>query len=235
MSAKLTAADVAAIRDAYFGPDRVERATLARQYGVSSEMIRRIVHGLSWVDADGPTYSKGDKRREYSRAQLEMATRMWHSGASLSEMRTALGRSLSHILPLLPPRSQPLHSKASLTTDQAKELRELYATGRYTMTRLADFYGLKSTAAVGAIVRGETYKSAGGPTCKDNRRYIKTRMGELNDVEVIKIRRMYATGRYSQHDLAHHFDVTQPWISAIVRGEAYPYLPGPRVRQDVDS
>jgi len=51
---------------------------------------------------------------------------------------------------------------SKLTPEQVLEIRELYHNQRYTQRRLGNLYGV-STETIGRIVRGDTWKSYGGP------------------------------------------------------------------------
>lgn len=46
-------------------------------------------------------------------------------------------------------------------------------------------------------------------------------MAKLTDAKVRDIRNMYATGRYSQQELADSFDICQSHVSALVKGKRW--------------
>lgn len=59
----------------------------------------------------------------------------------------------------------------------------------------------------------------------DNYRYGgKNGMGKLDIDQVLEIRKLYATGKYKQVELAEIFDVTQTHVSRIVLKTSYSYL-----------
>jgi hypothetical protein len=50
---------------------------------------------------------------------------------------------------------------------------------------------------------------------------------ELTERDVVEIRERYATGRYSQKELARDYPIEQPQLGAIVRGEYWSDAGGP--------
>jgi len=57
--------------------------------------------------------------------------------------------------------------QGKLSPEKAKRIRELYATGKWKMGKLAKRYGVWYTT-ISHIVRGEAYRDAGGPISTKN-------------------------------------------------------------------
>lgn len=53
---------------------------------------------------------------------------------------------------------------------------------------------------------------------------------KLSTKDVVEIRRLYATGLYSQTHLALSYDLSQQGVSDIIRGRRWPLAPGPITR-----
>lgn len=53
---------------------------------------------------------------------------------------------------------------------------------------------------------------------------------KLTEFEILAIRKLYATGRYSQRELGSRYHVKQPVVSAIVLGKAWAHVGGPMTR-----
>lgn len=66
-------------------------------------------------------------------------------------------------------------TQRKLTNEQAREMRELYKQGGVTTRSLAKAFAV-SSPVVSAILRGDTYKDAGGPL-RPERRDLEPRRG----------------------------------------------------------
>ena len=115
-----------------------------------------------------------------------------------------------------------------LTDDEVKRIRKLYFTEKYTQGQLAKKFGVEHQT-IGKIVRGEMWPHIG-----DGKRYSfekKRSRGEdhcltkLCNDDVIEIRRLYSTGKYSHRKLAIQFGLKSKFsIGQIVRGETWTHL-----------
>lgn len=75
-----------------------------------------------------------------------------------------------------------------LTENIVKEIREKYATEKYTQESLAKIYGVDK-ATIGDLVRGDTWYKASGPTIiRSNKKGGKHFNAVLSDIEIIEIR-----------------------------------------------
>ena len=59
-----------------------------------------------------------------------------------------------------------MNKNCKLTKRQARQARELYATGTWTITEIANRYGIATTVAL-RLLAGRTYKEADGPIHKE--------------------------------------------------------------------
>lgn len=103
-----------------------------------------------------------------------------------------------------------------LTDEEALEIRQLVADGA-KQVELAERYGV-SDACISHLVRGHTYLHVGGPL-------MENRKARLDDADVMTARRAYATGLYTQAELAEQFGVSQAAMSTLLRGKTYTHLP----------
>lgn len=102
------------------------------------------------------------------------------------------------------------HGRAKLTNEQVEEIRaNPYGL---TLEKLAEKFGVGQTA-IGYIQRGKTFKNAGGPIRKAQKR-------SPNVTEEIRAQILadWATGNYSQRQLAREHGVSQACIWNIIHG-----------------
>jgi len=124
------------------------------------------------------------------------------------------------------------HGEAKLTEADVIELRERYATEAVSQATLGEDYGI-TQGQVGGIVRGEKWKTAGGPRTNTGAGRNGSNTGNKGgnrrlDAEAVKeIRTEYANTDKSQYDLADEYGVTRPAIGKIVRGDSWPDVGGP--------
>lgn len=99
------------------------------------------------------------------------------------------------------------------TPEEVEEVKRLHAEGRSFSDIARRLGGTRQSAA--KIVRGESYQNAG-------RR--KSSLTKLSDNQVRELRSLYASGDYSQQDLANKFGIHQTAASLIIRGKTYPHV-----------
>lgn len=229
-TAKLTAEDAREMREQYFGPERPTLRALAAAFDVSYETVRRVVSGEGWADAGGPTKASGAKRARYPQAKFREALRLWEQGFNRRAIESVVGCGVFAACAAdLPPRPHP---NATLTEDEVVEIRTLYASRRWTIDALAERFGLEGGSTVSAIVRGRTYKRAGGPIARPGRRIIDRAPNQLESGAAEEMRRLYAEGE-TQVRIARRFGVSQSLVSNVVRGLLHADEPGPIARDRV--
>lgn len=54
------------------------------------------------------------------------------------------------------------------------------------------------------------------------------RKAKLTTIKVVQLREKYATGDYTQTELAAEFGISQPTLTKIVRGQIWKWVGGPR-------
>lgn len=106
----------------------------------------------------------------------------------------------------------------ALMPSGAKQIRELYTKGT-PPEELAKKYNV-SRAVIWDVIRGRTYKNAGGPDCKN------LRMSALEN-KVKNIRLDYAKGGVTTKQLGERYGMDQSTICDIVNGKSSPQLGGP--------
>ncbi len=114
----------------------------------------------------------------------------------------------------LPKRGELPHNR-KLSAEMIAKLRTEYASGKFTQTQLAQRYGV-SQGTVSATIRCAKNMGQGSDG--------KTRSGfyrrKLPAEALQQIRSLYATGAYTQEQLAERFGCDQTYVSLIVRGKA---------------
>lgn len=122
--------------------------------------------------------------------------------------------------------------KTLLNEAQVIEIREKYATRKYAQQSLGKAYGV-STTLICEIVRGYSYVKCGGPiskreeiarTAKKHNKHPKKlkkrgRKKILSNNSVLMIKKLYASGKYLQKDLAKLFMVSTYLIHTTIRQE----------------
>jgi predicted transcriptional regulator len=171
-TAKLTAAQVLAIRKAYTSSDTTQ-AALAQKYGVHQVNIGCIVRGESWSEVGGPIVVSRGRPRIH--AKVVRAIREAYAKGNITQKQLArrYGVQQSCISDIVlgdtwpevggPIKVSKKHkSRLRLTAIIVREIREAYATGTKTQAWLAQRYGVQQSC-ISYIIRGETWKRAGGP------------------------------------------------------------------------
>jgi len=116
---------------------------------------------------------------------------------------------------------------AKLADEDVIEIRELYATGKYTQVELGEMFQV-SFATISDIVRRETWQHIGGPQIQGGiSRHAKGEANgrsKLTQDDVRKIRLLYARGEYSQRELGRMFGVSQRTIGRIIHSETWQHV-----------
>lgn len=107
----------------------------------------------------------------------------------------------------------------SLTDKQIREARARYAKGGISQRKLAEELGVSQTYLFEILV-GRVRPEAGGPLHTPADRLFSKK-------EVVAIRRVYATRKVTQAELAQRYSVDIATISRLLRGETYADVGGP--------
>lgn len=108
------------------------------------------------------------------------------------------------------------HAAARLSTEQVVRARELVTSG-HSCRSIAKEWGI-SESAVRRAVRGIDWRHVPSPT---SQRFVgigsKNGFAKLTEELVLRIRREYETGQFSQNELAARYHVSQSTISNVTR------------------
>ncbi|WFG54200.1 putative HNH endonuclease [Myxococcus phage Mx9] len=184
---KLTEADVRAIREKH-AAGKAGFKRLAKEYGVTPMAIANVCYGTTW-----------------RHIPLEQPFRPLTSSGELS-------------------------GNAKLTAEQVLEIRKRLASGGAGCRRLAKEYGVASTV-ISRIMKGEIWTSVSGPVAGidyERPKYQGTavRNVRLTEEQVSELRRLYATGEYSQSELGKQFNVSPNTVHVAVRGKTWKHTTG---------
>ena len=131
--------------------------------------------------------------------------------------------------------------RRKLTAEEAVDMRELYASGDYTMRTLAEMYGVAPITAW-KVIKGYSYQEATGgePVELPGGKHTYKKAGKkgeehpqhlLQAAEVLEIRRKIAKdGAYGKRmklyaALAYQYGVAQTTISGIASSSTWRHLP----------
>lgn len=115
-----------------------------------------------------------------------------------------------------------------INNDDVRKMRERYANSDVTYTELSDEYDI-SMGAVSRMIRGESYKDAGGPTDIDThsrmaRRGEKANTAKLKESDVAEIRSVYSNEDISMADLGDRYGVSASAVCSIVNHETWDHI-----------
>jgi hypothetical protein len=105
-----------------------------------------------------------------------------------------------------------LNSRRKLTDEQIKDIIKLYATGTYTQTRLSKIFNISLTQ-VHRIVKEKSWGN------KKHDEIITKK--NLTVEDIIKIKEMYKTKKYTQKEIAKLFSVSPTHINKILSGKKW--------------
>ena len=119
----------------------------------------------------------------------------------------------------------PRWNDAKLTSADARTIREMYITGQYTQTALADMFGVSSPVTQG-ILRNKRYVDAGGPDCST---YAVRDPQPITHDDALAIRAAYSTNRDNTRSvLAVQYGVHSETIGSVVQSKrSWAYLGDP--------
>lgn len=100
-----------------------------------------------------------------------------------------------------------LESNSKLTKQQVDEMRLLYNTKQKTQTQLSADYNL-ALPTIHKIVNGQRWNDGTLPT--------KISKPQLKAEDVLKIREMYETGKYTYEELRKQFNISIAQVSRII-------------------
>jgi len=100
-----------------------------------------------------------------------------------------------------------------LTVSDIPKIRDMYATERYTLGELATIFGLKSSTAIREVIFGDSWNHVTGGA----KTSFKGKPGaKISEREVIEIRRMYATKKFTQKEIGNLFGLKPNSVSMII-------------------
>jgi hypothetical protein len=108
------------------------------------------------------------------------------------------------------------HGKAKLTWEIVKEIRNLYATGKYTLAQLSKMFNTIQQN-IGSILNNKTWYDPNYIVV----RFVNKHKIKLNQEQADKIRIEYATGKYTYKQLADIFGVVKCVIGKIVNNKSW--------------
>ncbi len=114
-------------------------------------------------------------------------------------------------------------SRALFTNVQAEEIRDLYATGKYTQVNLARMFRTRQ-GVISGIVRRAFYNAEGVPKRDFTQRGEARHNARFTEDDVREIRALYLSGNYSQYALAHMYGVLQATISKILLRKTWKHI-----------
>jgi len=133
-ASKVNSEQVKEIRELY-AEAKYTQSELADIYNIARTQVGHIVRGEQWQSAEGPVLS--EKQRKQIESNHRSKERPYKQGSN--------------------------HHSTNLTEEDVIEIRKKYHNKSIYQKDLADEYGV-ARSNIGQIVRGDSWKSAGGPT-----------------------------------------------------------------------
>ena len=132
-------------------------------------------------------------------------------------------------------RSLAGRSASKLQSKEVLDIRTLYATGRHSITRLADQYDV-SPSRISFILNHKSWLHVEDDLQPKINVLLKAYTGfnsrkKLTPNQVFEIRKFYFKGTYTQKHLSKIYGVSSKQISAIVTGESWVDVDGPLVKK----
>lgn len=112
---------------------------------------------------------------------------------------------------------------SKLTATSVKAARKLYRSGKYSFEHLAKRFKV-SAGALEQAVRGTTWAHIPGAVPASIHGPVSN--SKLKDCDVLKMRGLYATGKYTLVDLGKKFSIDPSTAGDIVKGTIWKHLPG---------
>jgi plasmid maintenance system antidote protein VapI len=124
------------------------------------------------------------------------------------------------------------NNRKRLNPETVQKIREDYATGDITQTRLAARYHVHKNT-VYKIVTGQIWAEAGGKLVHKRKDHLKKmldnkkfKQAKLTESDIIDIRTGFAAG-ITAAKLADRYGITKFTISSIVNGKSWKHVGGP--------
>jgi len=114
----------------------------------------------------------------------------------------------------------------ALSDDEALTIREEHSKGGKGIIQLATEYEL-SRVTISALVNGYSYHHVGGPIQHEDYYHVTRTHAKVCEELVKEIRIAYAHGGVSQQELSSIYNMKQPAIGSIIRGETWKDIGGP--------
>lgn len=193
-------------------------AALAREYGVSREVMHRVIRGKSWSDVVvEQTQANGDQHGR-TRISTAVADEIRAAHAEKDEpVRVLAGRygtSRTTICRILNGDRGASRERGPILTDaEVAEIRAAYTGAFGEQVAMAKKYGV-TKGAINKIVRGKNRLHPRDP----QEPIVARNASKLTDEQVAQIRARYAGGRGEQALLAREYKVTRQTINHIVHG-----------------
>ena len=214
---KLDSADVLAIRKGL--ADGTPQGEIAGMYGITQQMVSRIASGRAYSDVGGPLAGRQRVADPLSAEQILKIRSRVRAGESRSDVATAFGVSKWTVDSVMRSRVRRLETGdvRRFSREDVRHMRTLYKEGasQAEVARVFD----TDQQSVSLIVRGEQYKSYGGPLAGRQRR-------KLTTDQVHRIRAAFDVGT-TIVELADLFGATQAVIRHVLTGATYSLAPGP--------
>jgi DNA-binding MarR family transcriptional regulator len=113
------------------------------------------------------------------------------------------------------PRGE-LNTQAKLTAEQARQVVELYRTGKFRQRDLGEMFGV-TQSAVQLLLSGKNWRHSGIEPVTGMRSAPKRSRRKLADQERAALIAEYAAGGASQAALAEQYGVSQSYVSQAIR------------------
>lgn len=235
-------ADVGAVRE-LFARRQINCEHAADLLSVSPHAARKILSGETYRRAPGPRREVSTDGRLHDREagrnplsilssrEMDDAQMMRDKGMSLKEIsehfkvsRDCIKRGTRNSKKNPRARGGALCNQRKLTNEQAKEARELYSSGAATKVELSRRYGI-SIAVLGHLLRGSTYREAGGPIRKPGPQGGQDRA--LTDEQAVDAREKFHLQGYNVRQVAREFRISDRAMRKLLSGETYRAVGGP--------
>lgn len=200
--------------------DGASQVEIAERYGVTQQMVSNIASGRAYVDIGGPRAGRRPTVADPLTVEqiLEIRSRV-RQGELRNDVAAAFGVSKWTVDSVMRSRVHRLETGdvRRFGRDDVRRMRTLYAAGT-SQSEIARVFDTDQQS-VSLIVRGEQYRSYGGPIAGRRRRKFTTD-------QVHRIRKAFEVGTPLGR-LASQYDTTQAVIRHIVTGATYSAAPGP--------
>ena len=216
------------IRERYAAGETQTR--LAKEYGLLKVIISLIVRGEIYIAAGGPITRDRVSRKLEDHEVIEMRELYAEGTWTYQELASKYDLSSSVCGIIIKgtayqdvggPRTR---LGPTITAEEAEEIRTKYAEGDYTQKALGKEYGI-SQSDIGAIVRGEKWEVAGGPTIEKGSRKNVSRKGggsrSLSNDDAMGIIIDYHYRGVTISDLARQYDIDYSAIKSLVTRQTY--------------